>query len=248
MDTATATLVTTQGLPLDEYRRDQFRRQICDVMGIDFDALMREVKDLCRQRDRYRDDCEALTRRCDTLEAIQKVTCCPGNQLYSNFTLDEYSGNNQVNLLKAMAGLGGDYVDTFPLPPGKMIRLTHDARPGYMPEKIAIDFSFANAGDNYLDLELQLYLIPGGQEPLGKPYGPRYRGNQFLNKDGTQIHINFPPYRDQRLTVGSLEKLAIEIRPTGAVNNLNSVFVTLYHDARRFYQLCKQSCDPTTCG
>lgn len=244
----TSSLVATQGLPMDEHRRMEMKRQMCQIVGFDFDALLGEVKELCRQRDRYRDDCESLRRRCDTLEAMQRLMCCPGNMQYSNVTLDEYSGNNQVNLEEVVKGLGGDYVDAFPLPPSKTIRLTHVARPGYMPEKIAIDFALANSGDNYLDLSMQFYLVPGGQNPLGKPFGPRFRGNQFINKDGTQIHIEFPPYRDQRLTVGSLERLDLEITHTGAVNNLNSVFVTLYHDARRFYQLCRQSCDPTTCG
>ncbi|MEZ4313756.1 MAG: hypothetical protein R3F14_37525 [Polyangiaceae bacterium] len=247
MDTPTATLVAAQGLPMEPHRREMYKRQICDVIGIDFDQMMRDFREMCRQRDRYRDDCDRLTRRCDTLEALQKVMCCPANMLYSQVTIDEYSDENQVDLEEVVTGLGDPYVDTWPLPPQKKIVLRTEQRPGFAPEKIAIDLAFANQGDNYLDLRIQFYLQPGGQQPLGKPFGPKYRGNQFLNKDGTQIHVPFPEYRNRALVVGSLERLAVEISHTGP-NNLNSAYITIYHDAKRFYRMCQESCDPSTCG
>jgi hypothetical protein len=173
-----------------------------------------------------------------TLEDLFRRANCPANVLYSDVTVAEYSGNNQVELTEVVKGLGGDYVDAVPLPPGKLIRLEHLARPGYRPHKIAIDMSLANGGDNYLDFEIQLILIPGGQDG-GKPYGPKYRGNQFLNKNGTQIHVPFPPYLGRQLTIGSMERLAVVVKHTGGVNNLNSIYVTLYHDADCAYQACR---------
>ena len=245
MESATATLVKAEGLPQNE--RDYYKRQICDLLGVDFDQLVRQVRQSCQETDRYRQECERLTRRCDTLEAMQRLLCCPGQLLYSPLSIDEGSNQNQIDLEAIEQGLGEPYVDTWPLPPQKKIRLQTLARPGFMPEKIAIDLAFANNGDNYLDLRIQFFLTPGGNSRMGKPYGPRYRGNQFLNKDGSQIHIPFPPYRDRPLTIGTLERLAVEIEHTGP-NNLNSAYVTVYHDAQRFYQLCRESCDASTCG
>jgi len=168
---------------------------------------------------------------------------CPGNVNYSQRTLDEYSDDNQVNLANVVTGLGGDYLNAYPLTPAKLIRLTHLARPGYTPTKIAIDFNIAGGGNNYLDFVLQFYLVPGGTpNNLGLPIGPEFRGNQFLNKDGTQIHVDYPEYRNSPLDIGSLETLALVIRNNGAANNLDSAFVTVYYDNKAFYQACKKKC------
>ena len=75
--------------------------------------------------------------------------------------------------------------------PGQAIRLEQPTRPGYLPHKIAIDFALANNGTNYLDLEVTLWLGPGGKT-RGKQIGPIWNGNEFINKDGTQIHIDMP--------------------------------------------------------
>lgn len=239
-----AMLVQTQGL----YTSDQelFLQRFRDLSGCDIAEFLRRFQKLMEQNSDYRRECERLTRRCNTIEALLDRACCPGNRLYSQQTLDEHSGNNQIPLTTPVTGLGGDYVDAFPVPPGKKIRLQHLPRPGYQPQTIAVDFALAGAGDNYLDLIIQLYNYPGGQ-PGGKPYGPTYRGNQFLNKDGTQIHLPFPPYRGAPHVVGSAEVMQVEISHTGAVNNLNSAYITLYYDADKFYEQCRTSCDPKSC-
>jgi hypothetical protein len=69
-------------------------------------------------------------------------TFAPGQVNFSQRTLDEYSDDAQVNLEDIVTGLGGDFVNAFPVPPTKMIRLTHKSRPGYTPTKIAIDLEF----------------------------------------------------------------------------------------------------------
>jgi hypothetical protein len=232
---------------MDPRRRDEAKAELCALLGMDVDKVLQTLRELCRERDRYRSDCELLTRRCDSLEAMQKLICCPGNTQYSQFTLDGYSADNLIELDKVVKGLGGDYVDDFPVPPGKKIRLITEERPGFAPEWIRMDFSLANDGVNYLDIKAQLFIIPGGQEPLGAKFGPRYRGNQFLHKDGRQEQVAFPLYRDMPLVVGSNEQVAIDLEHSGP-NNLNSAYITFYHDANRFYRLCRQSCDPATCG
>ena len=244
----TAFLVKTEGLNESSLGEQKiFRQRLCEMSGFNIDEVERVIRMLVDRNNDFRRECELLTNKCRSLETLVAQACCPGNRLFSQVSLDEFSDDNQVPMTAVVTGLGGDYVDAFPLPPGKKIRLRHLPRPGYEPQKIAVDFSLAGGGDNYLDLTLQLHLLPGGQ-PNGKPYGPTYRGNQFLNKDGSQIHLPFPPYRGVPLVVGSSEVMEIEITHTGAVNNLNSAFVTLFYDAQRFFNQCRTPCDPTSCG
>ena len=88
-------------------------------------------------------------RRCDASDQLIQTVLCPGQMNFSQRTLGEYSDNAQVNLEKIETGLGGDYVNAYPIPPGKQIRLTHLIRPGYTPTKIAIDLNIAGGGNNY---------------------------------------------------------------------------------------------------
>jgi hypothetical protein len=232
-------LVSTQELPeMGTSHKTELMNRLCALTGVNFPEIQRCLV-------AYQDECARLRKRCcdmeakyTTLEDLFRRANCPANVLYSDVTIAEVSDDNQVQLTEVVTGLGGDYVDAVPLPPGKLIRLEHLARPGYRPHKIAIDMSLANGGDNYLDFEIQLILVPGGQDG-GKPYGPKYRGNQFLNKNGTQIHVPFPPYLGRQLTIGSMERLAVVVKHTGGVNNLNSIYVTLYHDADCAYQACR---------
>jgi len=233
------TLVSTQDLPsMGTAHKTELMRRLCALTGVDFQEMQRCLL-------LYQDECARLRKRCcdmeakyTTLEELLRRANCPANVLYSEVTIAEVSDDNQVQLTQVVTGLGGDYVDAVPLPPGKIIRLEHAPRPGYRPHKIAIDMSLANSGDNYLDFEIQFYLVPGGQVG-GKPHGPLFRGNQFLNKNGTQIHVPFPPYQSRPLTIGSLEKLAVTVKHIGGVNNLNSIYVTLYHDADCAYDACR---------
>ncbi len=232
-------LVSTEELPeMGATHKAELMRRLCSLTGVD-------LLDMQRCLVEYERRCVKLSQRCcdieakyTTLEDLLRRANCPANVLYSEVTIAEVSDDNQVQITQIVKGLGGDYVDAVPVPPGKIIRLEQEPRPGYRPHKIAIDMALANNGDNYLDFEIQFFIIPGGQSG-GKPYGPKYRGNQFLNKNGTQIHVPFPPYLGRGLTVGSMEKLAVEIKHVGPANNLNSIYVTLYHDADCSYQACR---------
>ena len=189
------------------------------------------------------DKCRNISNRCDAFDMFCEGYICPGNVNFSQRTLDEYSDNAQVNLEQIVSGFPNPpYVAAFPVGTNQIIRLTHKPRPGYTPKTIAIDLNISGGGSNYLDFELQMFLVPGGvASDQGLEIGSKMRGNQFLNKDGTQIHLPFPAYRNQSIDVGSLETLAIEIRNTGAAN-LDSAFITVYYDNRAFYELCKKRC------
>jgi hypothetical protein len=144
----------------------------------------------------FEDRCRNTVTRCETLEMLCRTYVCPGNVNYSQRTLDEYSGLNQVKLSEVVTGLGDPYVNAFPVPPGKKIRLTHRPRPGYTPTTIRIDLNIAGGGNNYSDFSVQFYLVPGGVDSnLGMTIGNNYDGNMFLNKDGGQIVVPFPEYR-----------------------------------------------------
>lgn len=189
------------------------------------------------------ESCRTLSNRCDAADMLLGQVVCPGNVNYSQRTLDEYSDNAQVNLEVIQTGLGAPFVNAYPVPPANKIRLTHAARPGYNPTRIAIDLNVAGGGNNYLDFVLQFYLVPGGAPTsTGLEIGSQMRGNQFLNKDGTQIHVPFPEYRGMGVDIGSLESLALVISNTGAANNLDSAFVTVYYDNKAFYAACKKKC------
>lgn len=178
-----------------------------------------------------------LDARCDNIWAAARRACCPGNILYSQITLDEYSDNRHVPIDQIVQNFGAGYVNSFPVPVNSAIRLEQASRPGYMPDEIRIDFALANAGNNYLDMELRFFLGPGGTTK-GKQIGPTWTGNEFLNKDGTQIHVEMPKYRGKIVEVGSVEKMAIEIVNTGGGNALTSANVRLPYDEAKWYANC----------
>ncbi len=237
-------LVAVETIPIDgnftfgQDELDKLRRLACTPGAIE--ALLSAVRNL----DQIGQQVRGLQNRCDANDKMFEAYICPGNVNYSQRTLDEYSDDAQVNLESIVTGLGAPYVNAFPVPPaGQRIRLTHRPRPGFTPTKIAIDLNIAGGANNYLDFVLQFYLVPGGvPNAQGLEVGSQMRGNQFLNKDGTQIHIPFPDYRNCPIDVGSLEGLALEITNNGAANNLESAFVTVYYDNNAFYQMCKKKC------
>jgi len=210
------------------------------------DQMMRcvaRVSEVERHLAGFEDRCRTTVNRCDSIEMLCRNFLCPGNVNFSQRTLDEYSGLSQVKLTEVVTGLGDPYVNAFPVPPGKKIRVTHRARPGYTPTNIRIDLNIAGGANNYSDFSIQFYLVPGGVDSgIGLAVGNNYDGNMFLNKDGTQIAVQFPEYRGNPLDIGSLETLAVEIRNGGAANNLDSAHVNIFYDNSRFYELCKARC------
>ncbi|MCB9756715.1 MAG: hypothetical protein H6713_42905 [Myxococcales bacterium] len=223
-----------------DYSDEEMHKHVCRVLGFS-PQQMQMLRECMPDLLRFKQHCDAVERLrtgCRSLEQIVRRGCCPGNQLYSHITLDEYSDDTQTNIDVIVEDFGPGFVNTFPLSPNNAIRLEQGARPGFIPTKIAIDFNLANQGTNYSDLKVQFYLGPGGTVK-GKAIGPEYRGNQFINKNGTQIHIDFPEYRGCAVTVGSVEKLAVEIRHVGTANNLVSAFVTIHYNNSDFYEQCK---------
>jgi hypothetical protein len=236
-----------------EHEKEQLIQAFCATFGISRDEFLnmprltdrcRRLEDMCqrlqtRLEERQTCGCKTsdLEARCDNIWAVARRACCPGNILYSQITLDEYSDNGQVNLSEVVQDFGPGYQNAYPVAPGQSIRLEQAARPGYLPNKIAIDFALANNGTNYLDLEVTLWLGPGGKT-RGKNIGSTWFGNEFMHKDGTQIVIPMPKYRGKVVEVGSVEKMAVEIRHTGAANNLVSAKVRLPYDEACWYEHC----------
>ena len=234
-----------------QYNDYQRKMELCRLLGLNPEQL-EYLAAMCdagaKHGTNWMGECLSTVRRCETTcdtvkrlcldhRKIIQMTCCPGNKPYSQITLDEYSDDNQVRLNQIVQNFGAGFVNALPVPPASSIRLEHLSRPGYVPTKIAVDISFANNGNNYLDLQIQFYLGEGGTTK-GKAIGPLYSGNQFLNKDGTQIHIEFPQYKTLPVDVGFFEKLAVEINNSGGVNNILSISVVVYHEAKCWAELC----------
>ena len=222
----------------------QLLRMLCDMGRGDSYAWLRECKSTLSH---CRTVCDSVKSECMSMTELIRRGLCPAQKNFGQLTIDEFSDDNQVNLTSIVQNFGAGFVNAYPVAPGDAIRLEHPLRPGYFPTKIAVDMSLANNGDNYLDIEIQFYLGPGGVT-RGKPIGPAYRGNQFLNKDGTQIHKPFPEYRNAPLAIGSLELVAVEIRHAGLANALESVSVRLPYDEKFWAKMCTDAglCFPPT--
>ncbi|MBK8265272.1 MAG: hypothetical protein IPK80_28575 [Nannocystis sp.] len=91
----------------------------------------------------FEDRCRTTQQRCDSIEMLCQNFLCPGNVNFSQRTIDEYSNRSLVKLKEIVQNLGGDFVNAFPVPPGKKIRLTHK-------ETLAVVIS-NNGGANNLD-------------------------------------------------------------------------------------------------
>ena len=130
-----------------EYEKEQMIQAFCATFGISREELTavprltercRRLEDMCqRLQSRLEESqggcgCKAseLEKRCDNIWAVARRACCPGNLLYSQITLDEFSDNRQVNLDTPVEDFGPGYVNQFPVAPGQAIRLEHDPRPG----------------------------------------------------------------------------------------------------------------------
>jgi hypothetical protein len=243
-------LIKVEALPREgDYNMNdqilEFLRRLANNPG-SLERVLRcadQLPDLQRSLNSFDDRCRSTMNRCDAIEMLCRNFLCPGNVNFSQRTLDEYSGLNQVKLVEVVTGLGDPYVNAFPVPPGKRIRVTHKARPGYTPTNIRLDLNIAGGANNYSDFAVQFFLVPGGVDSgLGLSVGNNYDGNIFLNKDGTQIAVPFPEYRGSPLDIGSLETVAAEIRNGGAANNLDSAHINIFYDNSRFYELCKARC------
>lgn len=240
---------------------DEKKRAVCHLLGI-HEGDIETIKKLGQLLEAYQNKCAALEQKCNTLEtqctALTKqchdatyyasLMCCPGNILYSLPTTDSYSDDERIEFLEVVKGLGDPYVDSFPVPPGKKILLTHKKRPGFCPGIIAADFGLANNGNNYLDLALQWYVSADDTEPLteGQKIGSRFSGNDFLDKDGRQKDRNFPQWRNRVICVGGLERLFVELSHLGGANSIDSAQIRLFHANNAWYEACAEEgqCKP----
>lgn len=213
----------------------QLLRMLCSLFRMSPDELSRLGERLCAL--------EGVDARCDQIARLVNKTCCVGQVMFSQLTLDDQSDKNKTSMSEIVKDFGPDFVNSYAIPPGKSMRLTHAARPGFMPSTISLDVSLANNGNNYLDIRVQFYVVPAnGASALGKPIGPVYEGFEFLEKDGRLKQVRFPTYRNEPIIIGSAERLAATITHSGGVNAINSASLSVYYDNQAFYAGCCSSC------
>ena len=186
------------------------------------------------------DDCELLRRehadlkaRYSNLQALHAQTLARLDEVSAIVRESNPSSTAQPRSLRSPAeqihfnvvsGLGGDFVDACPLAPGKVIRFEADSRPAY--HSTAIECLVPLTYDTLSDLEIQFYLV-GGDRHEGRCCGPMLRGNQFVDCNGAPIRVPWPLSQGRPLTVGSLERLAVEVRHRGLAHRLDSVIVSV---------------------
>jgi hypothetical protein len=222
--------------PMNPDTSRELQRRICHVLGISPEdlALLRALSD---RMVRVENGCTTVTRRCDDLQNVLRQACCPANMLYSQITINENSHKDQVNIVTPVTGLGDPYVDDFPIPPKKKIRLVQEERPGYSPVDITVALNLANNGTNFLDIVVRFYVSTKPTGP-GTQVGSEYRGFQFFSNDGLVTPIKFPLYQNSPVTVGSKEYLLIEIEHVGTANNLTSAFASARVNNAGWYAAC----------
>ncbi len=279
MDTKSTNALESHQIPTvtisgDVNRGEKLKAQTLSAMCFALDRTPHEIREVfgCRPNDRLRaleekcamlaalverlqatgsgceGNCSTIQKSCDGLWKLCFETLCPGRVPFSRYTMDEASQENHIVLNEIVpVPADADNVTAFPVAPGQYMVLTHPVRPGFVPKKINIDLHLANGGNNYLDIEIEIFLVSGGKK---KKIGVTYEGNNFLNKDGTQIFVAWPEYKGRRIEVGYAEKIEIVLRHTGLQNNLVSASVRLPHDTKEWYELCKHwgygDCPPSS--
>lgn len=216
--------------------QQQLMRMLCMMMGMKPEELAQLGQRICAL--------EKLNTRCDQISRLVNKSCCVGNVQYSQITLDEYSDKSKISLSQVVKDFGNGFVNTFPVNPGSSIRLTHEARPGYLPTHINLSVAMANNGNNYLDLRVQFYVVPNNttDTTLGRPVGNAFEGNDFLEMDGRRIIVPFPTYRNEPIIIGSAERLAATITHRGNVNALLSASLSVQYDNMAFFAGCCANC------
>ncbi len=167
-------------------------------------------------------------RRC---EHFVVNSCCPEQQLYGDVTRHIYSSRNIVYVDQIVTGLGGDFVDNYPVPPGKYLLLQTEQRPGFVPEVVEAHFTLANNGTNFLNIGVQFQV-------LSEKIGSELLGSTFLDEDGRTKKVPFPSWRGRRgLRIGSQERVQVLLRVTGP-NNLDHAAIAIHLDVEGWAKLC----------
>ncbi len=200
---------------------EEVHRRLCLGLGITPEDLAQMTH--CAGRvPGLEKQCADLLKTCSALEKLVKASLCPANIPYSPVTLDKLSKENQVEITEVVKDAGIGYVDQYPVPPGKRIRLIQSQRPGYSPVSLMLALNLANDGKNHLDLAITYYITIDPKE-RGENVG-EYRGFQFFNDKGAPTSQPFPTYRNLPMTVGTREYLVIEIHHQGKSNSLESAW------------------------
>ncbi len=181
-------------------------------------------------------ECREVSKRCDQIWAYCTENVCPGNVPFSRKTIDEHSQESQIILNEIVQDVGPGFVNDYPMGPGQSMKVTHPMRPGFIPTKINIDLHLNNNATNYLNIEIEFYLV-GGSKP--RLIGSSFQGNNFLNKDGTQILQEWPKYKGRSIEVGFHERVEVIMRHTGLQNPLTAATIRLHHDLTEWYRLCQ---------
>lgn len=187
---------------------------------------------------------EKINTRCEQIARLVNKACCVGNVQYSQLTLDEFSDKSKVAVSEVVKDFGPGFVNSYPVAPGSSIRLTHMARPGFLPTHINVNLALANNGNNYLDIRVQFYVVPNNaaDTTVGRPIGNAFEGSDFLENDGRRIVVPFPTYRNEPIIIGSSERLAVTLTHAGAVNAINSASVSVHYDNLAFFAGCCSNC------
>lgn len=243
----------------DQQRRDLARR-LCEALGMTLEelAVLRQIsrmtpedwaliRQISKRMQAVEGQCQSVVHTCATQANLLRIACCPANMLHSQVTINKYGHQNQVNVNVPVTGLGGDYVDNLPVPPGKKIRLVHIQRPGYSPTQLTLALNLANNGTNYLDIAVTLYVAEDPKEQ-GEKIGSEYRGFQFFNNEGIPTPLKMPLYQNQPLTIGTMNYLVIELHHQGAANNLVSAFAAAHVNNEGWFAACGLDNCATPCG
>ena len=232
MGNSIVNIPSTDVVDMDE----EMHRRLCQGLGMTPEDLAQMAQ--CSGRvPGLEKQCNELIKRCSALERLIKASLCPANIPFSSVTLDRLSKESQVNITEVVKGIGNDYVDEYPVPPGKRIRLIQQRRPGYSPASVTIALNLDSDAKNYLDLAVRFYVTTDPEE-RGEQVGGEYRGFQFFNADGIPTPQDFPTYKNLPMTIGTEEYLVIEIEHYGQKNNLLSAFVAATVNVKGWYLAC----------
>jgi len=192
------------------------------------------VKKCLPEIERWPNECKKITTQVDECMHFFKESSCAAQYLYGQVTMTHHSQDMLVPLDQVVQGLGGDYVNAFPVAAGKRIRLRQIARPGYRPLFIRGDFNLDNNSLAYSDISLEFFI---GNQSIGSVFS----GDNLVQKSGNQLKLDFPKYLTHQLIVGSNELLEVEL-VNNSVNALQSAHIRVHHDTEKWTRECATTC------
>lgn len=181
---------------------------------------------------------KSVVDRCRSLEDVVRDACCPGNVAFGDIGNHFFSSKNTLYLKNVAQNFGADYVNSFPVPPNKKIRLEQGRFSGFVPELVEMHFTMANGGTNYLNIEVNFFV---GETHIGS----EMLGSTFRDEDGRTKKVAFPTWRGKSgILIGYQERVAVELSITGP-NNLEFATVAIHVDAEAWARLCLPQDSPS---